>query len=164
MAKSLLFINRLIHCISFAVLLFLMFLTVADVTGRYFFNNPVRGTLELTELAMVVIVFLALGYAQHKGDHIVIDLAYERMPPFLQRISHYLASLISLVIVSLMAYRLYHFGLRMIIGNYTTHILRIPIYPVVWIAVAGAFFYALAILASFLDVPSSRGGEHEDDS
>ncbi|MBM3609644.1 MAG: TRAP transporter small permease, partial [Alphaproteobacteria bacterium] len=56
------------------VLLLLTFLTVVDVVLRYFFNAPFRGSLELTEYAMALIVFFSLAYAGWTGAHIAVDL------------------------------------------------------------------------------------------
>lgn len=47
-------INNVLHKISSVVLLVLMFLTTADVAGRYFFNAPIIGTYELTGLYLLL--------------------------------------------------------------------------------------------------------------
>lgn len=60
-----------------AILLLLMLFTVLDVAMRYFFNAPFRGSLEATEFAMALIVFLSLAYCGWSGGHIAVDL-FER--------------------------------------------------------------------------------------
>lgn len=160
MERGSLFINRLAHYLSTAIILALMLLTVVDVAGRYLLNRPLRGTFELTEFAMVLIVFLAFGYAQHKEDHVVIDLLYTRMPKLLQRFVYLLSSLISLVVVSLMAWQLYVYSGRMLAGNYTTAVLRIPLQPMVLVAAVGAGCLALALGSSLWKQIGSDGGEH----
>ncbi|RCV85674.1 TRAP transporter small permease subunit, partial [Vreelandella rituensis] len=40
-----------------ATLFALMLLTTADVVGRYFFNAPILGTVELTQQMLAAVVF-----------------------------------------------------------------------------------------------------------
>jgi TRAP-type C4-dicarboxylate transport system permease small subunit len=69
--------DRFLRCLALAsggVLLVLMVYTVVDVILRYLFNNPFAGSVEFTEFAMAVIVFLAIGYTGWTGGHISVDL------------------------------------------------------------------------------------------
>ena len=53
---------------------FMMILTVIDVVGRKFLGHSVYGGLELTELAMLVLIFAALPAATLAGQQIYFDL------------------------------------------------------------------------------------------
>lgn len=123
-----------------------MFLTVADVFGRYLLNLPVSGTFELTEMFMVPIVFLALGLAQHHNEHISLDLAYNYFPSRLRKVTDVIVELVNLAVVVAMTWQLYNYFVRMIDGNYTTAVLQLPIYPFVIVALAGAAAYVFAII------------------
>ena len=59
------------------VLMALMFYTVTDVVARYIFNRPFRGSLEITEFSMAVIVFLGIAYCGWVGSHVAVDI-FER--------------------------------------------------------------------------------------
>ena len=59
------------------VLIALMIYTVLDVILRYVFNHPFRGSLEVTEFAMALIVFLGLAYCGWLGGHVAVDI-FER--------------------------------------------------------------------------------------
>ena len=59
------------------VLVLLMAYTVIDVVLRYVFNQPFRGSLEITEFAMSVIVFLGIAYCGWLGGHVAVDI-FER--------------------------------------------------------------------------------------
>ena len=66
---------RLLARIGAALALFLMMmLTVVDVVGRKFLGHSVFGSLELTELAMLVLIFMALPVATLAGQQIYFDL------------------------------------------------------------------------------------------
>jgi TRAP-type C4-dicarboxylate transport system permease small subunit len=142
-------INRLLtHVASFALAV-LMFLTVADVFGRYLLNRPVSGTFELTEMSMVLIAFLALGLAQHHNEHISLDLAYNYFPSLLKKAADVIVDVVNLAVVVAITWQLYHYSVRMAEGNYTTAVLQVPLHPFVLMAVAGNACYALAILCDF---------------
>jgi TRAP-type C4-dicarboxylate transport system permease small subunit len=142
-------INRLLTHIGSIGLALLMFLTVADVFGRYLLNRPVTGTFELTEISMVLIVFLALGLAQHHNEHISLDLAYNYFPLWLKKVTDLSVYLINLVVVIAMSWQLYNYFVRMLDGNYTTAVLQLPLYPFVIVALAGTTAYILAIICDF---------------
>jgi TRAP-type C4-dicarboxylate transport system permease small subunit len=55
-------------------LLAMMLVTVVDVTMRYLFNNPVRGTYDFTEVMLVVFVFHGMAACFLARSNIVIDL------------------------------------------------------------------------------------------
>ncbi len=65
---------RLLALASGAVLLLLTVYTVTDVVLRYVFNRPFSGSIETTEFAMALIVFLAIPYCGWVGGHIAVDL------------------------------------------------------------------------------------------
>jgi TRAP-type transport system small permease protein len=142
-------INRLLAHIGSIGLGLLMFLTVADVFGRYLLNRPVTGTFELTEMSMVLIVFLALGLAQHHNEHISLDLAYNYFTSRLKKVTDLSVDVINLAVVIAMTWQLYNYCVRMLDGNYTTAVLQLPIYPFVVVALAGTAAYVLAILCDF---------------
>jgi len=65
---------RAMALLAGVILLLLMAFTVLDVIARYFFNSPFRGSLEGTEFAMSMIVFLGIAYCGWTGGHIAVDL------------------------------------------------------------------------------------------
>jgi TRAP-type C4-dicarboxylate transport system permease small subunit len=50
-----------------------MALTFFDVGGRKLLSNSITGSLELTELLMVVVIFAALPLVSLRGEHVVFD-------------------------------------------------------------------------------------------
>ena len=55
------------------ILMFLMLLTVADVTLRKFFE-PIEGSQDISEGGLIVVVFLSIAYSGWTGGHIAVDL------------------------------------------------------------------------------------------
>ena len=56
------------------VLVALMGYTVLDVVLRYRYNMPFSGSLEITEFAMALIVFLGIAYCGWTGGHVAVDI------------------------------------------------------------------------------------------
>ena len=67
------FLDKLCSLISGLALFAIMVLTVFDVSGRKFLSHSITGSLELTELLMVVVIFGALPLVSRKGEHVVFD-------------------------------------------------------------------------------------------
>jgi TRAP-type C4-dicarboxylate transport system permease small subunit len=67
------FLDKLCSLISGLALFAIMVLTFFDVSGRKFLNHSITGSLELTELFMVVVIFGALPLVSRKGEHVVFD-------------------------------------------------------------------------------------------
>jgi TRAP-type C4-dicarboxylate transport system permease small subunit len=64
----------------------IMALTLVDVAGRKFFSASVPGSLELTELLMVAVIFAALPLVSLAGEHVVFDTLDRRLPAALRRV------------------------------------------------------------------------------
>lgn len=134
------------HWVAGAALVAILGLTVLDITGRSAFNRPVPGTVEVTSMALVVVVFLAVAHSEDMGDHITIDLIYERLPKPAQWVFDVFADLFGVVVVGLLAFQLYHFTLRNMVSGAETPVLEWPIWPFVLVAALGALGYAVATI------------------
>ncbi len=67
------FLDTVCSLIAGIALFAIMVLTFFDVTGRKLLDNSITGSLELTELFMVVVIFGALPLVSRKGEHVVFD-------------------------------------------------------------------------------------------
>jgi TRAP-type transport system small permease protein len=140
--------TKVLHYVSGALIVGLMLLTTGNILGRWMFNAPVRGTVELTEIAMVAIVFLGFAYAQVQEDHIRVDILYERLGQRARTVLGLFAALVSFLTVTVMAWRLYDYSEILEASGRTTSSLRVPLYYVGWLAVAGSVIFALGVLAT----------------
>src|SRR5204863_667070 len=55
--------------------------TFVDVVGRYFFRSSFPFTVELTQLAMAIVVYFGVGLVTHEDAHINADVVTLRLPP-----------------------------------------------------------------------------------
>ncbi len=63
----------------------LMLLTLVDVSGRKLLSTSVTGSLEVTELLLVVVIFAGMPLVSLRGEHVVFDSLDKLMPPALLR-------------------------------------------------------------------------------
>jgi TRAP-type C4-dicarboxylate transport system permease small subunit len=67
--------------IAASFLLFgMMALTFFDVVGRYLLNRPIRGAFEITELALLVLIFAGLPLVSHADEHVTMDFIDRVLP------------------------------------------------------------------------------------
>lgn len=122
-------INSLSRWVGYAAtfcLGLMMLLTVADVFLRFFFNSPISGTTELTQLFMVAVVFPALAWCGVTGGHIKVDLIVGRFRPRIQAIIDIITLLLSLFIFTIITWRSFLESMQM---TKTSSLLGIPIAP-----------------------------------
>lgn len=131
--------------ISMILILLMMFITVADVSGRYFFNRPILGVFELTRFGLGAIVCAALGWSQINKVHIAINLLVTRLPIIWQRLIetfNYLLALITFIIVS---WQMFSYTARLYTGAQVTSVLGVPIYPFVLISAVGIVLFTFVL-------------------
>jgi len=88
--------------IGASVCIFLMICTIVpDSIGRYFFNRPLYGTLELNMLLMSAIVFLSLAWTQSQKGHVRVELLLSRVGLRGQSILNIFSWATALVLMSL---------------------------------------------------------------
>jgi TRAP-type C4-dicarboxylate transport system permease small subunit len=89
---------------SVLVTLFVMSFVGAEVMMRYAYNSPIPGHLELSELTMPVIVFLALSYTQATHGHVGMDLLLEALAPDIRRATNMVVLLVSIFVCAVLAF------------------------------------------------------------
>ena len=77
-----------------AALLGIMVLTAVDVTGRKFLAASVPGSLEMTELLMVTVIFAALPLVSLHREHVVFDSLDPLLPPWVRRVQQFAVELL----------------------------------------------------------------------
>ncbi|KAA9030602.1 TRAP transporter small permease [Niallia endozanthoxylica] len=143
-------INNIMHKISSVILFLLMFLTTADVLGRYFFNSPITGTYELTGLALALMIFFSLGSGQLSKDHIEIDFLTNMMSEKAQAALYALASFILFILMTLTTWQLFLYSMRTMQGGELSGDLGLPLYIFMFVCAVGAVAFTLTYLLDTL--------------
>lgn len=114
----------------------MMLLTFCDVVGRYLLNRPIRGAFEVTELALLVLIFAGLPLVSHGDEHVTMDfidrLLGERSRRLWIRAMHALVA----AIMFFLAWQTWIKAGKIAGYGDTTDVLRIPVGPFVYFMTA----------------------------
>jgi TRAP-type transport system small permease protein len=145
-------ISQNLRWISMGTLFLMMFLVTAGVIARYIFNKPIKGDMEIQELMMVLIVFVALPFLQHEKGNVYVELLVERLKgrpkAILQTVSQLLGMLILILIIWQTGIKAVH-GLASMNTDVTLSLL-IPTAPFVLIADIGLVFFGIEWLIGLI--------------
>jgi TRAP-type C4-dicarboxylate transport system permease small subunit len=115
-----------------AVALFaIMALTLVDVLGRKLLSHSITGSLELTEILMVVVIFAALPLVSLHGEHVVFDSLDHLMPRWLRRAQQALVDLLCTAALGALAWLMWDKAAQMASYGDTTAQLQLPMGPFV---------------------------------
>lgn len=147
---------RLMGLASGTVLMLLMLGTVADVGLRYLFSAPFSGSLEMTEFAMALIVWLSMAYCGWAGGHIAVDL----LDKWLARPGlAWLPALLSLIGAGVFALMSWQVVLETLdTMSKVSNMMRIAHYPFKLAVAFGAAMFAFVLLVQA--AKSWRGRPH----
>ena len=123
------------------VLFFLAVLTFCDVFGRRFLNSPVMGTIEIVEVGMALVAFLAMPRAFFLNQ---ID------NHLLKKIIIILKFIFMISIMSMMAYATTLSALEFTINGRVTLELELYFYPFFYVIAAAMWISVLAIILWFI--------------
>ena len=123
-----------------AVALFgIMALTLVDVSGRKLLSASVPGSLELTEILMVLVIFAALPLVSRQGEHVVFDSLDRWLPPGVRRVQQAAVDLLCAGAMLGIAWLMWDKAGHMLEYGETTAQLKLPV---------GWFVYVMSVLCA----------------
>lgn len=121
-----------------AALFAIMALTFVDVLGRKLADNSVPGSLEMTEMLMVVVIFAALPLVSLRGEHVLFDSLDAYLPAAALRAQKALIHIVLAVLLLALAYLMWKTGGDFTASGETTAQLHVPKAP---------FIYGMAVMS-----------------
>ena len=143
----------------------IMWLTLLDVMGRKFFNNSIPGSLEMTEVLMVIVIFGALPLVSWRSEHVVFDSLDPFIPTWLKGLQMSIVHLICAGVFGFLAQLILMRADRFAEYGDITVYLQLPLAPVAWV-MAGllAITAAVHLLFVFVRPPPGHVGAQEPES
>jgi TRAP-type C4-dicarboxylate transport system permease small subunit len=132
-------LSALCGTLAAAGLFAIMGLTLVDVAGRKFFSASVPGSLELTELLMVAVIFAGLPLVSLQGEHVVFDSLDSRLTPALRRVQQFIVDALCAAALGGMAWLMWLKAGQMASYGDITAQLKLPV---------GPFVYAMSVLCA----------------
>ena len=143
-------LERLLGLFAAAVLFGMMMITFVDVVGRYLFNAPLTGAYQVVRGAMAVLMFAGLPLVTARREHLTIGLLEAAFKGAARWVQTLLITLISAIVVSFLAWRLFEQGSYYGETGEVLDIIRVPIalfsyYMSVTAAIAAAIMIVMVV-------------------
>ncbi len=154
--KSLLRISRRAGDIGMIVLMGMMLMVVVDITLRRLFNSPLPFSFEIVEILLVIVAFFSIAYTTSVGRHVSIDVLTARFPRKVQIAIDTVMDFLCAGIFGVATWRSIVRAMDFLGSGYETGILKIPLFPFVFIVALGC---ALACVLLLVQVVKAITGE-----
>lgn len=125
-------LDLLCGLLSGIALFAIMALTFFDVLGRKFASHSITGSLELTELLMVVVIFGALPLVSRRGEHVEFDSLDPWLPAWVRRAQTLLVNLLCAAVLLGLAWLMWRTGGQFLETGETTAQLQILKAPFIY--------------------------------
>ena len=142
-------IDRIVRAVALycggVVLAVLMTTIVIDVTGRYVFNAPLYGSLDLSVVLLVLAVSCSIGYGGRTGAHVTADMVTTVVGPRFELGSAIGIKAMAAAITALWSWRLFVTGSTAGRLGESTQLLNIPFQPVYYALAIGVGLYSAVL-------------------
>jgi TRAP-type transport system small permease protein len=145
--------GRVLATIAGLMIAAMMTLTTIDVIGRYFFNAPLFGAFEATEILMGLVIFAGMPLATAAREHITVNFLEGWLTRRGRCLQGAVTDVICAVIAAAMAWRIWARGSALVASNETTLELGITRGWIAWgmavlLALTAATFVYAGIVAA----------------
>jgi TRAP-type C4-dicarboxylate transport system permease small subunit len=132
------------------VLAVLMTVIITDVTGRYVFNAPLNGSLDMSVVLLVLAVSCAIGYGGRTGAHVTADMVTTVVGLKFELISGIIIKAMAAFVTGLWSWRLFVTGSTAGRLGESTQLLNIPFEPIYKALSFGIGLYAAVLVVELV--------------
>jgi TRAP-type C4-dicarboxylate transport system permease small subunit len=137
--------------VGMSLLIPMMLLTAADVVGRAAWAQPIPGAVEVSSYMLACFVLLGVAYTHQVKGHVRISMLVDRVPQWAGLILDVTTTLLSLFIISILAWQGWIVGIE---ERAVSDMLRIPQLPFRLLVSVAGLFLCLELL---IDLSASIG-------
>lgn len=135
-----------LNLIAGSALLAMMIITCIDVIGRYVFNKPLVGGVELIEVLLGAMIFMALPVISWRNEQVVVDILDPFIPPHVNFIRSILFNIVTAIALIVIGLRIWDLGARASSHGEVTEYLHLPVGAVVSFFGVMCWFTALVLV------------------
>lgn len=150
-------LQRALAWLSAIPVALIVVLTFADVLGRYLLASPVRGSVEIIEFAMAMVIFTALPLVTRQRAHVTVSLIDNLVSGAGRKLQLLLCDALSAFALGLLTWRLYQQGKEDLESGAATIVLGLPHAPLSFVLTLFAGLTTLLVLAMIWRTLSARG-------
>jgi tripartite ATP-independent transporter DctM subunit len=98
-------LSRWTNIIGLAALFLLICLTFTDVILRYGFNRPIEGSVDITEVMLVLAIYLAISHTYNMKSHVTVDLITSKLSDRNRIVLEFITTFLGFVTFAIVAWR-----------------------------------------------------------
>lgn len=136
----------LVSLVSYAGVLAIMLLNVADVFMAKTFTAPIQGAYEITEVLLLCTVMASFAYAQSRHAHINMGMVLKRFPRSVALVLYGLMGILSAATAGAVGYAAILQAQSAMERGSVTAVLKIPLVPFYYVEVVAMFIFAIVLL------------------
>lgn len=133
------------------IIMFLMFFTVCEIVGRYVFNAPIPGHVEIVELIMAGVVYLGIAHTEKEGGHVRMELFLTKV---LKNRGYHVAEMITIALSFVVYLVILIFSFKSTVNAFevgdTTGYIYWPTWPSKLAIPIGSFFLCIRFIIEFI--------------
>jgi TRAP-type C4-dicarboxylate transport system permease small subunit len=132
-----------------ACLVGMMFLTCADVVGR-FFGYPIFGSVEIVGFMATLAVVMALPYTHQVNGHIGVELVVRLLSEKTQTIMAICTGILSLILFAIVTWRMVLYAHTMQKSGEVSMNLELPEHTIIYVTALCLLVFTLNILQTII--------------
>lgn len=137
----------------------LVFLGTGDVCGRFLFNKPIVGALEMSTVMMGAIILLGWAYTQNQNGHVRVQLFLDMFPPRVQTILTFVSLIISLILFIVITQQSWNIAMTVLQEGRRFTLIDFPKGPFLFLVPVGGFLICLEFIIQLFEIaPKMRKG------
>ena len=111
------------------MLVLMAILIFVEVIARYVFKDSITGVQEISELTIVLVLYLGLGYATYKRSHVKVDVIINKFRPDIRMAVQGVTSILCILFSGPAAYQIFIQGLKYLEKGKSSALMHIPWWP-----------------------------------
>ena len=144
-------VNEALAVAAGAIIIVMMMMVVVDVSGRYLFNNPIVGGIEIEQIMLAYIIFLSFAYALVVGGHVRMTLVMDRLGRRLRLVADLMAGILGVVLFALLTWGGWNqFWESWVVREYMPAAIDLPFWLPKFAVPVGMFLITIQFIVYFL--------------
>lgn len=139
-------LDRLLKWAAALILFSLMTITCIDVLGRYLFDSPLVGSVEITELLLGSLIFATLPLITWRKEHISVDLTDSVIPAKVKRLRDAMFNVLVGFSLFTIGFKVWDLAGRSYRYEEVTEYLEIPVYYFIYFLAVSCWLTAITSL------------------
>lgn len=149
---------KVLLVIGAVALMVMMTIVVGNSLGRALFKTPIFGAIEIAGLAGVVVVAVAVGFAERERSNVVVDVVASRFTPRARALADAFTLLLSVGAVAFLFWAVFNNALRSLTKREVTLTTGVFIAPFKFTWAIGVIILCLFLLQHMIEA-IRRGGK-----